>query len=319
MTETLGPWRILKELGHGGMGHVYEAIHIDPSLARRVAIKVIGTKRFHPGLIERFLQERAILARLEHPCIARLYDTGTTPGGLPYFAMQFVDGKTLDQSIATNQSTLRHRMELFVKICDAIAYAHRNLIVHGDLKPGNILVTAEGEPRLLDFGIARVLSGSDSEAAPMLTPSHASPEQLAGLPLTTASDVYQAGLLLQGIVADSNPELDAIIHKCLRPNPAERYPTADALKADLTAWLTHKPVTAIAPTLLYVMHKRIQRNPLAAAFVVAFILGVFTTGWQAWRAEKARAQATHQFEEIRKFSRSMLRGISDLPVSAQSP
>jgi len=319
MPDTLGPWRIVKELGHGGMGYVYEAIHIDPSISRRVAIKVIGAKRFHPGLIERFLQERAILARLEHPGIARLYDTGTTPNGLPYFAMEFVDGKTLDAWIAANQPTLRQCIELFVKICDAIAYAHRNLIVHGDLKPGNILVTADGEPRLLDFGIAKVLSDGDSEGAPMLTPRHASPEQLAGLPVTTASDVFQAGLLLRGMLVQSKSELDAIVHKCLRQDPQERYPTADALKADLTGWLNHKPIAAVEPTLLYLMRKRIQRHPLGAAFVIAIALGAITTAWQAWRAEQARAQATHQFEEIRKFSRSMLRGISDLPIASRKP
>lgn len=257
MPESLGPWRIVKELGHGGMGCVYEAVHIDPSLSRRVAIKAIGAKRFHPGLIERFLQERAILARLEHPGIARLYDTGTTPTGLPYFAMEFIAGKTLDEWVAANQPTLRQNVELFAKICDAIAYAHRNLIVHGDLKPGNILVTAEGEPRLLDFGIAKVLSDGDPEGAPMLTPRHASPEQLAGLPVTTASDVFQAGLLLKGILPQSNFELDAIIGKCLRPAPQERYPTADALRADLDAWLNSKPIAAVEPTMLYVVRKRI--------------------------------------------------------------
>ena len=319
MPESLGPWRIVKELGHGGMGCVYEAVHIDPSLSRRVAIKVIGAKRFHPGLIERFLQERAILARLEHPGIARLYDTGTTPSGLPYFAMEFVAGETLDVWLAANHPTLRQSVELFAKICDAIAYAHRNLIVHGDLKPGNILVTAEGEPRLLDFGIAKALSDGDPEGAPMLTPRHASPEQLAGLPITTASDVFQAGLLLKGILPQSNFELDAIIGKCLRPAPQERYPTADALKADLDAWLNSKPLAAVEPTMLYLMRKRIQRHPLGAAFVIALTLGAITTAWQAWRAEQARAQATHQFEEIRKFSRSMLRGISDLPVTSQKP
>ena len=319
MPESLGPWRIAKELGHGGMGCVYEAVHIDPSLSRRVAIKVIGAKRFHPGLIERFLQERAILARLEHPGIARLYDTGTTPSGLPYFAMEFIAGKTLDAWVADNQPTLRQSVELFAKICDAIAYAHRNLIVHGDLKPGNILVTVEGAPRLLDFGIAKVLSDGDPEGAPMLTPRHASPEQLAGLPVTTASDVFQAGRLLKGILLQSNSELEAIIHKCLRPAPQERYPTADALKADLDAWLNSKPIAAVEPTMLYVMRKRIQRHPLGAAFVIALALGSVTTAWQAWRAEQARAQATHQFEEIRKFSRSMLRGLSDLPVTSRKP
>jgi tetratricopeptide (TPR) repeat protein/predicted Ser/Thr protein kinase len=316
---SLGPWKIVKELGHGGMGCVYEAVHTDPSLSRRVAIKVIGAKRFHPGLIDRFLQERAILARLEHPGIARLYDTGTTPSGLPYFAMEFVDGKTLDAWVAANQPTLRQSIELFAKICDAIAYAHRNLIVHGDLKPGNILVTAEGEPRLLDFGIAKVLSDGDPEGAPMLTPRHASPEQLAGLPITTASDVFQVGLLLKGMLLQSNSELDAIIQKCLRPIPQERYATADALKADLCAWLSFKPVAAIEPTTFYLMRKRIQRHPLGAAFVLAITLGAITTAWQAWRAEQARAQATHQFEEIRKFSRSMLRGISGLPITSRKP
>lgn len=195
--QSIGPWRIGREIGSGGMGRVYEGFFSDGEMQRRVAIKVIGGQRFAPERIEAFLQERAILARLEHPGIARLYDTGTTAQGFPYFAMEFVAGQAIDRYMQEQQPTLRERVRLFVEIAKAVAFAHHHLVVHGDLKPSNILVTQEGDPRLLDFGAGNILqagnllSVSSAEPLPILTPKHASPEQLEGKPITPASDVYQ--------------------------------------------------------------------------------------------------------------------------------
>jgi eukaryotic-like serine/threonine-protein kinase len=317
--EKLGPWRIVRELGHGGMGRVFEAVHEDATLNRRVAIKVIGARRFHPELVQGFLQERAILARLEHPGIARLYDTGQTPNGFPYFVMEFVDGKPIHTWIGEKSPALRQRVEIFVKLCEAISFAHRNLVVHGDLKPGNIFISADGQPRLLDFGIARVMTDDDSLGLPMLTPHHASPEQLAGLPITTASDVFQLGLLLRDNLAKPGSELEAMIAKCLRQRPEDRYASAEGVVQDLRAWLEHKPVSAMAPSWHYPVRKMIQRYPLGAALVLAVIVGLASVAWQANRAEQEKQRAMRQFEQIRKFSRSMLTEISDLPTAARKP
>lgn len=317
--QQVGPWRILRPIGRGGMGCVYEAQHADPTLARRVALKLIGARRFHPGLIERFLDERAIQARLEHPGIARLYDTGSTANGLPYFVMEYIDGQTLDRWLEAKQPSLPQRLALLRQVCQAISYAHRNLIVHGDLKPGNILVDQDDQPRLLDFGIASVLSDSTPAMGPMLTPRHASPEQLAGQTLTTASDIYQAGLLLQSLLPAPSPELDAIVRRCLQPAPAERYASIDALLADMDAYLQRRPLSVIPATPAYLLRKFLQRRPLLASLAVALVLAVGTTAWQAWRAEQARQRAFHQFEEILSFSRSLLAGIRTLPTDTKKP
>lgn len=319
LPETLGPWRIGRELGAGGMGRVYEAFHCDPTMERRVAIKVIGGRRFAPELVDSFLRERAILARLEHPHIARLYDTGATPQGLPFFAMEFVDGLPIDRYVETRKPAARERIALLRKVCSAIGFAHRNLIVHGDIKPNNILVTADGEPRVLDFGIGRMLNTAADEAAPMLTPSHASPEQLAGEPVNTTSDIYQLGLLLRLVAEGGNAELDAVIAKCLRPEPELRYPTAEALERELDGWLRHMPLTAVAPRWGYRAKKFIRRHPLATALAAAVLLGTATTGWQARRANLNRERTLHQFEQTRAFSRAMLRTIAGLPVTARKP
>ncbi|MBL8235850.1 MAG: serine/threonine protein kinase [Bryobacterales bacterium] len=319
LPETVGPWRLGRELGAGGMGRVYEAFHSDPAMERRVAVKVIGGRRFAPELIALFLRERAILARLEHPHIARLYDTGTTGRGTPYFAMEYVDGPPLDRYMEQRNPGERERVELLRRVCGAIAFAHRNLIVHGDIKPGNILVTGEGEPRLLDFGIGRILSDGERGAEAILTPSHASPEQMEGREVTTASDVYQLGLLLRAFLPAKNRELAMVAEKCLRADPAGRYASAEALENELQAWLEHRPLAAIAPSMGYVGKKLVRRHPWGAALAGAVLIGTATTAWQTQRANESRERTLRQFEETRKFSRAMLRTIAALPVTARLP
>src|SRR4029077_12420831 len=203
----IGAWRITRLIGRGGMGEVYEAARADGNFEQRVAIKLL--QREAAAQMERFQAERQILARLEHPGIARLYDGGVTEDGRPYRAMEFVEGRPITEYCQINRSTLEQRLALFIQVCDAVAYAHRNLVVHRDLKPSNILVTPTGAVKLLDFGIAKLLDAqrarvTQAAAAPM-TPICAAPEQLTGGTITTATDVYALGLLLFELLSGTHP------------------------------------------------------------------------------------------------------------------
>ena len=198
--HLVGPYKVLAEIGRGGMGAVYKAVRADDEYQKQVALKIVG--RLDPDLVRRFRAERQILAGLDHPGIARLIDGGATAEGLPWLAMDFVEGQPIIEYVQAHALSLRQRLELFRETCAAVHYAHQNLVVHRDLKPSNILVTAEGTPRLLDFGIAKLLSDEDrgegttlTRTRPM-TPEYASPEQALGQPITTASDVYSLGVLL---------------------------------------------------------------------------------------------------------------------------
>ncbi len=209
---TMGPYRILRRIGQGGMSTVYLAVREDDVYRRRVVIKVVRSDRETEPMLQRLRVERRILANLEHPNIARLYDGGNTAEGLPYFVMEYVEGVPIDAFCAQHQLSVDDRLTLFRKVCGAVHYAHQNLVVHRDIKPSNILVTADGEPRLLDFGIAKLL---DPESIPgieptatwqrLLTPSYASPEQIRGQPVNTVSDVYSLGVLLYELLTGRLP------------------------------------------------------------------------------------------------------------------
>jgi serine/threonine-protein kinase len=211
--QTVGPYRILREIAHGGMGTVYLAVRDDDEYKKRVAIKLL-----HPGvdsdaIIRRFRQERQMLASIDHPFIAKLLDGGSTRGRLPYLVMEYVEGQPIDQYCDSRRLSIDERLELFRKVCTAVHVAHQNLIVHRDLKPSNILVTADGIPKLVDFGIAKPLNPEmfaltvDGTAlnARMMTPEYASPEQVRGETVTTASDVYSLGVLLYELLTGHRP------------------------------------------------------------------------------------------------------------------
>jgi eukaryotic-like serine/threonine-protein kinase len=206
-----GPYRIERLLGRGGMGTVWLATRDDGQFERQVALKLLHRGAGDPEALQRFRAERQILARLEHPAIARLYDGGETADGVPFLVMEYVEGLPLDVYCDRNRLGLEDRLRLFRRLLDAVAYAHQNLLVHRDIKPQNILVTAQGEPKLLDFGIAKQLveTAGGAEPAPTglrpMTPSYASPEQVRGEAVTTASDVYSLGVVLYELLCGRSP------------------------------------------------------------------------------------------------------------------
>jgi len=215
LPDTVGPYRVLSHIGEGGMGSVYLAVRTGPGFTQRVALKVLRAGFVHTAVAARLATEQQILARLEHPSIARFIDGGTTDAGQPYVAMEYVEGTDLIRYCEENACSISQRVMLFIRVCEAVHYAHQQLIVHRDLKPSNILVTADGQPRLLDFGIAKLLDreakpGHETRSTAWFTPAYASPEQTRGEAVTTLSDVYSLGVMLFQLLAGRRPyDVDA--------------------------------------------------------------------------------------------------------------
>jgi non-specific serine/threonine protein kinase/serine/threonine-protein kinase len=212
-SQRIGAYRLIRELGHGGMGTVYLAIRDDDVFQKRVAIKILKRGMDTDAIVRRFRNERQILAGLDHPFIAGLLDGGTTPDGLPYFSMEYVEGQPIVDYCEMRQLGTTARLQLFRKVCSAVQYAHQNLIIHRDLKPANVLVTADGTPKLLDFGIAKLVNpelgghtlAPTAAGLQLMTPEYASPEQVRGDHVTTASDVYSLGVLLYELLTGRRP------------------------------------------------------------------------------------------------------------------
>ncbi|MEM1182983.1 MAG: serine/threonine-protein kinase [Acidobacteriota bacterium] len=330
-----GPYRLLERIGQGGLGAVYLAERADGQFERRVAVKVVRRDLISLRLLEDLRLERQLLAGLEHPHIARLYDGGADPSGQPYLAMEYVDGLPIDRY--AEDLPFDARLELFFQVASAVAYAHASLVIHRDLKPSNILVTADGVAKLLDFGIARPLdprpeAGPDSGLWPrrrLFTPEYASPEQIAGAPLTTASDVYSLGVLLYRLLAGRLPhpmpskaapdawaaeratreapplhataddvpwagrlagDLSAILSKALALRVDDRFRSVDELTEELRRYLDHRPVLARNGSSLYRLRRFLRRHRLAAVATLVVILSLATgLVMVSWSLQEARA------------------------------
>ncbi|HEX4479865.1 MAG TPA: serine/threonine-protein kinase [Rudaea sp.] len=295
----IGPYRVVRPLGSGGMGVVYVAERADGEFEQTVALKLVRPDSNSPLAQDLLRRERQILAKLEHPGIARLIDGGRTTDGAFWFALEFVDGVRIDEYCESHSLSLTARLRLFAQVCGIVQFAHGRLLVHRDIKPANILVTNEGAIRLLDFGIAALLTQESNAAAVMQasTPGYASPEQQRGEPITTASDIYQLGVLLKRLVGDAPPApLAAVIAKATASSTPDRYSTAEELSADVMRVVDHRPVHAYGGGAGYraALYVRRHRWALAAAAIVAIVFLVmvlhFTLRIRAER-DAARAQA----------------------------
>jgi tetratricopeptide (TPR) repeat protein len=302
--SRLGSYRVIREIGRGGMGAVYLATRDDDEFQKKVAIKLVKRGMDTAEVLRRFRHERQILAGLDHAYIARLIDGGTAPDGRPFFVMDYVEGQSIDTFCRDRNVNLADRCRLFLKVCEAVSHAHRNLIVHRDLKPGNIFVTPDGTPKLLDFGVAKLLV-PDGDAdltvtgvqTRLLTPQYASPEQVMGRPVNTTTDVYSLGgvfyELLTGSCAQqldsTSPEeierviclqevappstqkpglpadLDNIVLMAMRKDPERRYQSVDQLAADIRRYLEGRPVLARKDSLAYRAGKFLRRNRIMIA------------------------------------------------------
>jgi serine/threonine-protein kinase len=337
-------YRLTAHIADGGMGKVYRAVRADGRFERDVAVKVSVAGQLDDALRDRFLQEQQILASLNHPHIAQLYDAGISEEGWPYIVMELVDGTPIDEHCA--QLSVDEKVALVEKVCRALSFAHAQLIVHRDIKPGNVLVTDDGEPKLLDFGIAKTLSESTPVTrVASLTPRYASPEQLLGKPAGVASDIYQVGLLLAGILdaglverdgsleeairrassgggialdpdaSRSLPrELVSIIQQCVRTSPAERYAQVSEVRDDLVNYLEGFPVRASGNSPLYLARKFIRRNmaylATAAVVVIAFVA---SGAWYLMEVNNARERAELEAatsQEVTAFLAGLFRSSS---------
>jgi non-specific serine/threonine protein kinase/serine/threonine-protein kinase len=360
--RQIGAYKIIRELGRGGLGAVYLAARADDEYRKEVAIKLVRRGLDTDDILRRFRNERQILAQLDHPNVARLIDGGTTDDGLPYFVMEYVKGEPIGAYCNAHALTTADRLNLFRKVCAAVTYAHQNLVIHRDLKPSNILVTHEGEPKLLDFGIAKLLGAEEDVLAQtmtgqqLMTPEYASPEQVKGEKITTASDVYSLGVFLYELLTGQRPyrlktrtaeeiahaiteqepdrpstlvaqayknskieirkskilqgDLDNIVLKAMRKEPARRYASVAQFSDDIRRHLEGLPVIARKDTLRYRSGKFIRRHKLgvAAALVVFLTLigGLIATFWEARRATAQRDRAERRFADVRKLSNALL-------------
>ncbi|HEV7574191.1 MAG TPA: protein kinase [Thermoanaerobaculia bacterium] len=331
----IGPYRVVRQLGHGGMGTVFLAVREDAEFDQRVAIKLVRRGVGGESLLQRFRQERQILAALEHPNIARLLDGGTTSGGVPYLVMEYVEGTPIDDYCREHGLPIDERLRLFLQLCDAVQYAHRGLVIHRDIKPANVLVTADGIPKLLDFGIAKLTSAqTNATVTRLMTPDYASPEQLAGKLVTTATDVYSLGLLLFELLTGKRPfenihrtpdtepprasnisgqrqlrgDLDRILLVALDPDPNRRYASVDKFADDVRRHLDGHPVSARGASLGYRTAKFVRRNKLfvaAAAVTVIVAIVAFLAVLQQKRIAERR------FEQVRSLAHAVVFDLHD--------
>ena len=304
--RRIGPYRIERELGRGGMGEVFLAVRDDDEFEKQVAIKTARVGIRTDEILRRFRNERQILANLDHPNIARLLDGGTTENGTPYVVMDYVDGVRLDEYCDRNEITFKQRLEIFRRVCSAVSYAHQNLIIHRDIKPSNILVGEDGIPKLLDFGIAKLLAGDGSangEAGTrtgvrLMTPEYASPEQVRGQQITTAADVYSLGVVLYELLTGRRPydlenrsslEIDRLI---CEQEPSRPSTNATARAIDRSTGDQRSRVTN--------QHSKALRGDLDNIILMAL-----------------RKEPERRYSSVEQFSDDIRRHLEGLPVLAR--
>ena len=365
--QTIGPYKLISIIGHGGMGNVWLAERTDGRFERRVAVKFLNLALLDPTHQERFRREGSILGRLLHPHIAELVDAGVAASGFPYLVLEYVQGEPITSYCDLHKLTIEDRVRLFLDIGDAVSYAHRNLVVHRDLKPSNVLVRKDGQVKLLDFGIAKLIGGQEGDAAitaltapgvHAMTPEFAAPEQVTAAAITTATDVYALGVLLFILLTGQHPvgpnglasadllkaivhteprplsevvsdrkigaqtttdnaasrtttpgtlqkllrgDLDTIVAKALKKDPAERYASVAALVEDLKRYLNHEPIAARPDSFGYRAAKFIRRNRTAVAFATVAALAA-TAGIIAilWQSQIAREQRDFAYLQLKR-------------------
>ena len=357
----LGPYRLVRELGSGGMGVVYLGVRSDDHYFQVVAIKLIRKGLETPGLLQRFRAERQILASLSHPNIGTILDGGETPDGRPFIVMEYVEGSPITQACESRSQSIRQRVELFRTVCSAVYYAHQELVIHRDIKPSNVLVTPGGVVKLIDFGVSKPVQPESmpvnfpktQDGQRLLTPDYASPEQLLGKEVTTATDIYSLGVVLFELLTGSRPyslgevssaaaerivceeqvpkpssvqglpeqtrrelrgDLDTIVLTAMEKDPSRRYQSALDLEEDLSRFLQGKPILARKPTPIYRLGKFIERHRPAALMAVALIVSLAVLLFFHQRQHRA---IDRQVKEVETLADS---AISDLTEKLeQSP
>ena len=336
--DSIGPYEIVDYVGFGGMGSVYKAARADGQFERTVALKVIKSSFLQHLNEKRFSEERNVLAQMEHAHICRMYEGGVTQDGVLYLVMEYIDGFSLAEYLERVKPSIADRIDLFIKLCDAVRYAHSRAIIHGDLKPDNILVTNSGDPKLLDFGVARFLDSNPTDeigypGSLRLTPQYAAPEQLLGESTSTISDIYSLGIVLYELLTGTTPyqydafslpkireslsaakpaslrkfnpriseDLDAIVIKCLAFDPEQRYQTVASLMQDLQRYQSFFPPHYVKTSWRSRARNRLKRNRIVISFAVVIAsLTVFYLNSIFNERDIALAEA-QKAEEVRTF------------------
>jgi tetratricopeptide (TPR) repeat protein len=336
--ERFGIYRIVREIGRGGMGSVYLALRDDDEYHKEVALKIVRRGMNSADLWERFRYERQILANLEHPYIARILDGGTTSDGIPFFVMEHIEGRPVDVFCREEALPIESRCQLFLRILEAVACAHRNLVVHRDLKPANIFIDAQGNPKLLDFGVAKLIdrdegkTGSRSDAH-LFTPGYASPEQVRRQPITTATDIYSLGAILYEVLSGSpaqkvdiwtpseiervvcyaeplkpklndryiSSELFSIVQQAMRKKPEDRYRSADQFAADIRFYLQGRPISTQEYSFAYRLKKLVLRNRVQVGMAALATIALITA-LMVSLVQTHRAQAALRVGEVQRLN-----------------
>ncbi|HEX4621481.1 MAG TPA: serine/threonine-protein kinase, partial [Myxococcaceae bacterium] len=344
--QTVGPYTLESALGRGGMGSVWSARRSDGRFEGKVAIKFLNFSLLGKEGEERFKREGSFLAKVAHPHIAHLIDAGVSDRGQPFLVLEYVEGEDIESYCRTRALGTEERIRLFLDVLTAVAHAHANLIVHRDIKPSNVMVTLQGNVKLLDFGIAKLLEDDTRDTGQAMTLAHAAPEQLTSAPITTGTDVYALGVLLYLLLSGKHPaegalrsqaeliesivnrepappstaatdarakralrgDLDTLVLKALKKNPGQRYPSAAALAEDLQHFLHHQPITARPDRWSYRVGKFLRRNRTAVALsAAAAAAAVAGVAGTLIQARTARAERDFAVTQLARAE-----GINDL-------